>query len=103
MNLIKEKILLGYSKKTCEEHCPIPTKAITFELRDVELRDGSTRTLKFPVVDPDLCTGCGICETKCPFQDLAAIRVTSAGEDRHPDNQPVLPGGNDPYGQDLGY
>ncbi len=87
----------------CEEHCPIPTKAITFELRDVELRDGSSRTLKFPVVDPDLCTGCGICETKCPFQDLAAIRVTSAGEDRHPDNQPVLPGGNDPYGQDLGY
>ena len=32
------------------------------------------------------------------FQDLAAIRVTSAGEDRHPDNQPVLAGGNDPYG-----
>jgi MauM/NapG family ferredoxin protein len=87
----------------CEEHCPIPTKAITFEERDAMQRDGSVRRLKFPVVDPDLCTGCGICETKCPFQDLAAIRVTSAGEDRHPDNQPVLPGGNDPYGQEFGY
>jgi MauM/NapG family ferredoxin protein len=86
----------------CEEHCPIPTKAITFELREVELRDGSRRTLKFPVVDPELCTGCGICETKCPFQDLAAIRVTSAGEDRHPGNQPVLSGG-DPDGDTFGY
>ena len=76
----------------CEEHCPIPTKAITFELRESVQRDGSLRTLKFPRVDPDLCTGCGICETKCPFQDLAAIRITSAGEDRHPGNQPVLAG-----------
>ena len=43
-------------------------------------------------MDAELCTGCGICETKCPFRDIAAIRVTSANEDRHPDNQPLLPG-----------
>lgn len=48
--------------------------------------------LKLPRVDIELCTGCGICENKCPFKDLPAIRVTSAGEDRHPDNQPALPG-----------
>jgi ferredoxin len=41
-------------------------------------------------VDSTLCTGCGICEHVCPFSDLPAIRVTSAGEDRHPDNQPIL-------------
>jgi polyferredoxin len=77
----------------CEEHCPIPTKAIYFVEEEVRLRDGSRRTLKQPRVDPDLCNGCGICETMCPFQDLAAVRVTSAGETRHPGNQPMLPGG----------
>ena len=57
-------------------------------------------TIKFPRVVPELCTGCGICETKCVFKDLAAIRVVSANEDRHPGNQPILTGGmdGDPYG-----
>jgi len=87
----------------CEEHCPIPDKAITFERREARQRDGSVRVLKFPRVDPDRCTGCGICETKCPFQDLAAIRVTSAGEDRHPANQPLLGGGASAYETSLGY
>ena len=85
----------------CEEHCPIPTKAIIFELREVVTSDGSVRTLKIPRVDPQLCTGCGICETKCVFKDQAAIRVVSANEDRHPKNQPILTGGgaaDDPYG-----
>ncbi len=75
----------------CEEYCPIPTKAIYFVETEIRLRDGGTRLVKQPQVDPDLCTGCGICETKCPFSDLPAIRITSAGEDRHPDNQPFLP------------
>ena len=87
----------------CEEHCPVPDKAITFELGEVTQRDGSVRTLKIPRVDPDRCTGCGICETKCVFKDAAAIRVVSANEDRHPANQPILAGGdsygNDPYGK----
>ena len=100
----------AYGKEciVCEEHCPVPDKAITFEMRESLQRDGSIRTLKFPRVDPQRCTGCGICETKCPFQDKAAIRVVSAGEDRHPDNQPMLAGGNvydgsysDPYSDDT--
>ena len=82
----------------CEEHCPVPDKAITFEVRAVRQRDGTYRELKLPRVDADRCTGCGICETKCPFRDRAAILVTSAGEDRHPDNQPLLGDGGDPYG-----
>jgi len=84
----------------CEEHCPIPTKAIYFVEAEVPLREGGTRVLKQPRVDPDLCTGCGICETRCPFHDRPAIRITSANESRHPDNQPILPGGSglDSYG-----
>lgn len=91
----------------CEEHCPIPDKAITFVFDEAIQRDGSVRTLKFPRVDPDRCIGCGICETKCPFQDKAAIRVVSANEDRNPDNQPLLPGGEEFYqsttGDSYGY
>lgn len=86
----------------CEEHCPVPEKAIYFVEREVELRDGNTKILKQPEVDPDLCIGCGICEWSCPWMDRAAIRVTSANETRHPDNQPILPsldgGDGSPYG-----
>jgi ferredoxin-type protein NapG len=31
---------------------------------------------KRPVVDVDVCTGCGICEAKCPVQPEAAITVS---------------------------
>jgi len=86
----------------CEEHCPVPDKAITFELREVTTREGDVLTLKVPRVDPERCTGCGICETKCVFKDLAAVRVVSANEDRHPDNQPILVGGGQ-GGESYGY
>mgnify|MGYP003797542669 CR=1 FL=1 len=76
----------------CEEHCPTPKKAIYFIEVDVPLRGGGTRRLKQPRVDTDLCIGCGACERKCVFVDVAAIRVTSANETRHPKNQPMLAG-----------
>ena len=76
----------------CEEHCPTPKKAIYFMTQELKTRDGKTITLKQPYVDPDLCTGCGICENVCVFKDQAAIRVTSANETRHSGNRPVLPG-----------
>jgi NAD-dependent dihydropyrimidine dehydrogenase PreA subunit len=31
---------------------------------------------KRPVVDADVCTGCGICEAKCPIQPEAAITIS---------------------------
>ena len=61
----------------CEEQCPIPTKAIKFEIREVVTFNGDVRRLKFPVVLKDKCTGCGICENKCPVSPKAAILVTS--------------------------
>ena len=75
----------------CEEHCPIPDKAI-YSL-DVEIRDrnGEMKTIKRPYVDPDLCIGCGVCESVCPLKDRPGIRVASANESRNPANQPILP------------
>lgn len=76
----------------CEEHCPLPKKAIWFEEVEVLTREGVRRIVKQPRVDLELCTGCGICETKCVVQDLPAIRVTSANEDRNPENRVLLEG-----------
>lgn len=51
---------------TCEEHCPVPNKAI----KVIEI-DG----LQSPQVINELCIGCGICENVCPIDAPAAIRV----------------------------
>lgn len=93
----------GRDCMVCEEHCPIPDKAIY--CLDVEITDrqGQKKTIKQPKVDPVKCIGCGICENVCPFKDRPGVRVTSANEDRHPakdgkpGNQPILPEEN-PYG-----
>jgi formate hydrogenlyase subunit 6/NADH:ubiquinone oxidoreductase subunit I len=76
----------------CEEVCPTSPKAIYFKLETVTLRDGTQRTLKRPYVDLTLCTGCGICETRCPVFDLAGVRVSSVGESRSPKNRVMLGG-----------
>lgn len=39
--------------------------------------------LQQPQVDPQLCTGCGICEHECPVSGLRAIRVTAENETRN--------------------
>jgi MauM/NapG family ferredoxin protein len=80
----------GRECMVCEEHCPIPDKAIYFLEVDVQDRNGEKKTIKRPYVDPEKCTGCGICENVCPYKDRPAIRVTSANESRHPENQPIL-------------
>jgi formate hydrogenlyase subunit 6/NADH:ubiquinone oxidoreductase subunit I len=81
----------------CEEHCPIPDKAIYFVEVEIEDREGQRKTIRQPRVDPDLCIGCGVCESACPYMDRPAIRVSSANETRNPDNQPILPAGEDLY------
>ena len=53
----------------CEEMCPLPQKAITLD------EGNAVNGVKLPVVNRDLCIGCGICEYKCPVNGEAAIRV----------------------------
>ena len=66
----------------CEEVCPLPEKAIELELVEARLPTGETRILQRPLVIHDLCTGCGMCEYKCPVAGEAAIRVHSHGSGR---------------------
>jgi len=58
----------------CEEHCPVPSKAIKIEEAWIE-----NRMIGRPVVDTDLCIGCGICQYKCPVRPLRAITVSPEG------------------------
>lgn len=74
----------------CEEHCPVSPKAIKFVTTEVELADGTIKTPKAPVVILEDCTGCGICENKCPVVDMPAIYITSVGESRSERNQLLL-------------
>lgn len=63
----------------CEEHCPIPTKAI--RTRRVVERNwrGETVELHQPYVVEELCNGCGICENVCPLEGKGAIEVFRGG------------------------
>ena len=81
----------------CEEHCPTSPKAIQRVEVEVPTVDGGKRWVGRPMVDPTLCIGCGICEKVCPVRDIPAIRVTSIGEDRDPDN-PLILESSSPYG-----
>jgi polyferredoxin len=74
----------------CEEHCPIPEKAIRFVEEEAIDAGGNPFVLKKPIVDPELCTGCGICENKCPVVDLPAVRVSSINESRSEENRLYL-------------
>ena len=73
----------------CEEQCPVPTKAIKFEKRDVITFKGDVRRIKFPVVLKDKCIGCGICESKCPMKPKAAILVTAQVPRNKPDGSMI--------------
>jgi len=72
--VIHRSICLAWGEErqciVCEEHCPVPTKAIRL-IRDAPR--GST--LYKPYVVKDLCIGCGICQNKCPVRPIRAIRV----------------------------
>lgn len=81
----------GRDCMVCEEHCPIGDKAIYFVEVQLPTRSGEKKAVKQPHVDPLLCVGCGICENVCPLKDRPGVRIFSANETRHPDNQPILP------------
>jgi len=72
----------------CEEHCPLPEKAIKFDIRESRRPDGTTAIVKFPYVDETLCIGCGICVTKCPVEGAGGIFLTNALEQRWEEVEP---------------
>lgn len=59
----------------CDEVCP-------YHAIDPKLLQTSRGMFKVPVVDADLCMGCGMCEQRCPIFDMAAIVVYKFGENR---------------------
>ncbi|SNB46825.1 4Fe-4S binding protein [Geobacter sp. DSM 9736] len=67
----------------CEEHCPIPQKAIRSEVVTLTDFSGKTVTVKMPYVVEEICNGCGICENVCPLEGKSAIEVFSV-KDRTP-------------------
>jgi ferredoxin len=81
---------MGIECIVCEEWCPTSPKAIYLVPAEVVDRNGETKTVKQPFVDPRLCTGCGACEYACPIKGSPAIYVTSAGETRSKTNQFLL-------------
>jgi polyferredoxin/Pyruvate/2-oxoacid:ferredoxin oxidoreductase delta subunit len=70
---------LPYAKKTncivCEEHCPIPQKAIRSEVVEERDRDGKVIQVQKPYIVDELCNGCGICENVCPLEGKSGIEV----------------------------
>lgn len=78
----------------CEEHCPTPEKAIVFEEQTV-IVGGRRKAIKIPRVLTERCIGCGICETRCPLDGPAAIRVSNEIESRRPRS---LEQNSGPYG-----
>jgi ferredoxin len=59
----------------CEEVCPLPSKAIWLEERDLPGPGGQVQPVQLPHVDRTKCIGCGICENKCPLSGPAAVQV----------------------------
>jgi ferredoxin len=61
----------------CEEHCPIPQKAIRTKTVTMTRFSGQQVRVRLPYVVDELCNGCGICENVCPLEGKAGIEVFS--------------------------
>jgi ferredoxin len=95
---------LPFAKRTdcivCEEHCPIPQKAIRAETVTITDFVGRQVKVRQPYVVEGLCNGCGICENVCPLEGKAGIEVFAV-KDKTPLREPVADSGgsaaSDPY------
>ena len=80
--LFDKKLCLPFAKGesciTCEEHCPLPEKAIRFKEVEVVKKTGERVVVKQPFTVLRLCIGCGICVTKCPAGGVAGVRIVRA-------------------------
>jgi len=74
-----KNLCLPFAKRTncivCEEHCPMPQKAIRSEVAEEIDFAGNKIEVQRPYVLEDLCNGCGICENVCPLEGKAGIEV----------------------------
>jgi len=75
-----KNICLPYAKGesciTCEEHCPLPEKAIQFtEVKTIKKATGEKVVVKQPFTVMKLCIGCGICVNKCPVEGARGVNV----------------------------
>ena len=61
----------GLRCEICYRACPVQGKAITVQPHPRQI---SRHALFVPVVHAEACTGCGLCEKRCPTEE-AAIRV----------------------------
>jgi ferredoxin-type protein NapG len=61
----------GLRCEVCYRVCPVRGKAITIANQPRQI---SKHAMFVPVVHSEACTGCGICEKKCPTE-VAAIRI----------------------------
>jgi len=72
--VIDQNICWAWAEKkeclVCQEHCPVPEKAIKIQ-EDII----GARKIQYPIVDKSLCIGCGICQNKCPARPGRAIKV----------------------------
>jgi len=72
----------GENCMVCEEHCPIPDKAIHFIEKKTTTIDGRETIVSLPYVKEDVCIGCGICVNRCPVEGQRGIFLTNADEYR---------------------
>ncbi len=66
MAIVDDKVCIAYHGLRCEvcyRACPLIDKALKLEYRHNE-RTGK-HALLLPIVDTDICTGCGMCEQVC--------------------------------------
>ena len=61
----------GLRCEVCWRACPVRDRAITLQLQQ---RGVSKHAMFVPIVHSGACTGCGICEKRCPTE-VAAIRI----------------------------
>jgi len=72
----------------CEEHCPIPQKAIRSRTEQQTDDNGLKVTIQVPFIVEELCNGCGICENVCPLEGKPGIEVFAV-KNRSPIEIPV--------------
>jgi polyferredoxin len=59
--------------------CLVCDEACSYDAISQQMVEGVPR----PVVNPDICVGCGMCEYVCPIEPLGAIHVSALGDQRH--------------------